>query len=92
MLSVTEKAKHELKKMLLARSDDTNKSLRIKLKKPAQVRLVIDEEKEGDQVIQLGGMKILLVGRNVAQIFDGVVIDVRDDQNESKLVARKIGT
>ena len=89
MLTVTEKAKQELKKILLARSNDTNKSLRIQFKEPAQVGLVVDEEKEGDQVIQLGGMNILLIGEDVAQIFDGVVLDVREDQNGSKLVVRK---
>jgi len=89
VLTVTEKAKQELKKILLARSNDTNKSLRIQFKEPAQVGLVVDEEKEGDQVIQLGGMNILLIGEDVAQIFDGVVLDVREDQNGSKLVVRK---
>ena len=89
MLTVTEKAKQELKKILLARSNDTNKSLRIQFKEPAQVGLVVDEEKEGDQVIQLGDMNILLIGEDVAQIFDGVVLDVREDQNGSKLVVRK---
>ena len=89
MLTVTEKAKQELKKMLLNRSEDTNKALRIEFKEPAQVTLVVDEEKEGDQVIQLGGMNILLIGEDVAQIFDGVVLDVREDQNGSKLVVRK---
>jgi len=89
MLTVTEKAKQELKKMLLNRSEDTNKALRIEFKEPAQVGLVVDEEKEGDQVIQLGDMNILLIGEDVAQIFDGVVLDVREDQNGSKLVVRK---
>lgn len=89
MLTVTEKAKQELKKMLLARSEDTNKALRIKFKEPAQVGLVVDEEKKGDQVIQLGDMNILLIGEDVAQIFDGIVLDVREDQNGSKLVVRK---
>jgi len=89
MLTVTEKAKQELKKMLLNRSEDTNKALRIEFKEPAQVTLVVDEEKEGDQVIQLGDMNILLIGEDVAQIFDGVVLDVREDQNGSKLVVRK---
>jgi len=89
VLTVTEKAKQELKKMLLACSDDTNKSLRIKFKEPAQVGLVVDEEKEGDQVIQLGDMNILLIGEDVAPIFDGVVLDVREDQNGSKLVVRE---
>ena len=89
MLTVTEKAKQELKKILLARSNDTNKSLRIQFKEPAQVSLVVDEEREEDQVIQLKGMNVLLIGKDIAPIFDGVVLDVREDQTGSKLVVTK---
>jgi len=89
MLTVTEKAKQELKKMLLESRNDTDKSLRIEFKEPAQVSLVVDEEREEDQVIQLKGMNVLLIGKDIAPIFDGVVLDVREDPNGSKLVVRR---
>ena len=89
MLKVTEKAKQELENMLLENPDDTDKSLRIEFKEPAQVTIVVGEEREEDQVIQLKGMNVLLIGKDMAPVFDGVVLDVREDQNGSKLVVRK---
>ncbi len=90
MLTVTEKAKQELKNMLQNGSEDADKALRINFKEPAQVSLVFDGEREGDQVIQFESRNVLLIGEDVAQIFDGVVLDVQEEQNGSRLVVRKM--
>lgn len=85
MLTVTENAKQELKSILLARADEPEKVLRLKLKEPAQVGLVLDEEREGDHVIEQDGFKLLLVGNDVAESFKGITIDVRDTADNPKL-------
>lgn len=90
MLTVTENAKKELKRTLLARTDDSEKALRLKLKEPGQLGLVLDKEREGDRVVEQDGFKVLLVGSDIAELYKDVTIDVRDTPEGAKLtVLRK---
>ena len=90
MLTVTENAKEELKRTLLAHTDDPEKALRLKLKELGQLGLVLGREAEGDCVIEQDGFKVLLVGSDIAELVEDVTIDVRDTPDGPKLsVLRK---
>lgn len=90
MLTVTENAKKELKRTLLAHTDDPEKAIRLKLKKPGQFGLVLGREAKGDQVIEQDRFKVLLVGSDIAELLKDVTIDVCDTPDGPQLsVLRK---
>ena len=89
MLTVTESAKQLLKKTLLAHTDDPEISLRLSLKAPGQLGIVLDREAEGDQVVEHEGAKVLLVASELAPTVDGVTLDVQDTPDGPKLAVSK---
>lgn len=89
MLAVTDSAKQELKKKLLAHTDDPEVSLRLELKPPGQFGLVLDRKAEGDQVVEHEGIKVLLVAAELAPAVEGITLDVQDTSDGPKLVATK---
>jgi len=89
MLTVTENAKQDLKKVLLAHTDDPTIGLRLSLKQPGQFGLELDSEAEGDQVVECEGYKVLLIGPGVAEALGERTIDVQDTPNGTKLVISK---
>jgi len=89
MLTVTENAKQELKKTLLAHTDDPTIGLRLSRKQPGQFDLELDSEAEGDQVVEYEGLKVLLIGPGVAEALGERTIDVQDTPNGTKLVISK---
>lgn len=89
MVTVTDNARKHLKKTLLAHSSDPNVGIRLELKPPGQLGLVLSEEVEGDQVVEEEGSKVLLVGSETAEMLEGVTIDVQDAPDGLKLVALK---
>ena len=68
MLTVTETAKQLLKETLLAHSDDPEAGLRLSMKPPGQLGIMLDSEAEGDQVVEHEGAKVLLVASELAPI------------------------
>ena len=89
MLTVTEGAKQLLKETLLDLSDDPEAGLRLSMKPPGQLGIVLDEEAEGDQVVEHEGSKVLLVAYELAPVVDGVTLDVQDTPEGPKLVVVK---
>jgi len=89
MLIVTEGAKQLLKETLLALSDDPEAGLRLSVKAPGQLGLVLDSEEEGDQVVEYEGAKVLLVASELAPVVDGVTLDVQDTPEGPKLAVSK---
>ena len=88
--TVTENARQELKKKLIAHADDPEIGIRLEAIPPDQVHLVLSREREGDQVIEYDGFKVLLVGKDIAEPLRGITIDVRDTPDGPKLsVLRK---
>ena len=61
MLTVTESAKQLLKETLSAHTDDLEMSLRLSLKEPGQLEIVLGREAEGDQVVEHRGAKVLML-------------------------------
>ena len=86
MLTVTESAKQHLKETLLAYSDYPEAGLRLSLKPPGQLGIVLDREAEGDQVVEHEGAKVLLVPSDLAPVVDGKTLDVEDTAEGPRLV------
>jgi len=91
MLTVTDIAKQHLKATLLAHTDDPEIGLRLELKPPGQLGLVLDREVEGDQIVEHEGSKVLLVRDELAPFVDGITLDVRETADGPKLVIKEFG-
>jgi len=89
MLTVTEEAKKELKEKLLANTDDPELALRLKGGPGGQLGLVLDREAPGDYVVEHEEAKVLLIGEELADVVEGVTLDVQDTPEGSKLVISK---
>jgi len=81
MLTVTANAKEKLKEALQEQTTDLEVAIRI-IPSPSmqnQLQLVLDKEREGDQVVEgEGGTKVLLIGSDLAPALEGVVIDYQE--------------
>jgi len=86
MMIVTEDAKQELRRRLVAQTNDPEIGLRLRLNLPGRFRLVLGRESDGDQVIEYGGSKVLLIGRDSADLVAGWTLGVRYTAEGSKLV------
>ena len=86
MLTVTESAKQHLKELLLAHTDDPGIGLRLTGGGGVQFGLKIDSETPGDDVVEHEGLRVLLVGPEVAPVVAGATLDTRDTPEGTKLV------
>ena len=89
MLTVTDSAKEHLKETLLGNTDDPEIGIRIRLGPGRQFGLVLDREAEGDQIVEHDGLKVLLVGQELATIVELVTLDVQDTPDGPKLIVVK---
>lgn len=89
MMTVTESAKLELKRMLLDHVDDPEIGLRLTLEPPRQFGLTLDREGVGDLVTEYEGAKVLLVAPELAAQLDEITIDTKDTPDGPKLVISK---
>ena len=86
MLTVTENAKRELKKILSANVDTPQAVLRLTASEPDEFGLGIDIEMPGDQVVEYEGSKVLVVEQGLATCPKGVTLDVEDTGDGPQLV------
>ena len=85
MLTVTEAAKQLLKETLLANTDDQEAGLRLTMKSPGQLGLVLDRQSPGDSVIEYEGSKVLLLEHEIAELLKEVTLDVQDTPDGPQL-------
>lgn len=81
MLTVTETAKEKLREALQAKIREAEMTFRIMITSAAPKRFEIglDTEREGDQVVENDeGVKVLLIGANLAEELEGMVFDYRE--------------
>jgi Fe-S cluster assembly iron-binding protein IscA len=81
VLTVTTTAKEKFREALQTATTDPEVAMRITLSpsKPNRLSLVLDKEKEGDQVVRTEeGRKVLLVGADLGPALDEVVIDYKE--------------
>jgi len=88
MITVTERAKEELKAILVASGADPEEGLRLLPGLDGVCVLALDNELSGDQVVEYEGYKVLLVGIEYLQILDGKTVDCRDTRDGTVLFVR----
>jgi Fe-S cluster assembly iron-binding protein IscA len=89
MLEVTEGAKQALKELKSAKVGDPEAGLRLTVSSPGEFGLSIDTEREGDEVVEHEGSKILFIEGNVSSSLEGFTIDVQDTPEGTKLTISK---
>jgi len=93
MLEVTIRAKEKLKEVLLKQTTDPEVAIRVAPNYPISNRLdlILDKEKEGDQVVRSGeGIKVLLVRPDLAQVLEGIILDYKETLNGEDFTITKI--
>lgn len=81
MATVTPTAKQKLKAKLQELKTDTEMTIRLipSPSNPGQLEMVLDKEREGDQVVESDdGTKILIIGADLAPTLEEMVIDFRE--------------
>lgn len=81
MITVTATAKEKLKEALQKQTTDPKLGIRIvpSPAMPNKLELVLDKEKEGDQVVKSEkGIKLLLIASDLASALTGLVIDYQE--------------
>ncbi len=91
MVTVTENAKGLLKEVLTAHSSNRELGVRLVVNPGRQqgLGLALGREEDGDQVIEYGGFKVLLVSRDMASRVDRVTLDMDDTPDGLKLLIQK---
>lgn len=79
MLEVTERAKEELKKILIEQNvHDPEAAMRLVINPSGELRFCIDIEFPEDQVTDYKGSPVLRLAPEVANCFEGQILDVKD--------------
>jgi len=85
MLTVTEEAKQILKEKLLANTDDPELSLRLKGEPGGQLGLVLDKETPDDYVVEHEETRVLLIGKELADVVDELTLTTEDTPEGPRL-------
>ncbi len=83
MISVTEKARDRMKNILDSTVNNPLVGLRLEVNDSDEYVLGTDVEKPGDEVVKHEGSKILFIGKDKVDSFDGYTIDF---ENKKKFV------
>lgn len=86
MLTVTQRAKEELKRILSAKVDNPQAGVRLTSSGRDKFGLGIDVEMPGDQVVKHKGSKVLLVEQGLADRLEGVTLDFTGTAEGPKFV------
>jgi Fe-S cluster assembly iron-binding protein IscA len=81
MLTVTTTAKEKFKEALQKRTTDPEIAIRIvsSPSNPNRLELVLDKEKEGDQVVETEeGRKVLLIGSDLFSAVEEMILDYKE--------------
>jgi len=86
MVSVTEGACRELKRMLSEKVDWPGARLRLMDRGQGILGLGIDIELSGDRVVEYEGTKVLIIESELATNLKGITLDVDDTPEGAELV------
>jgi len=86
MLSVTEGACRELKRMLSEKVDWPGARLRLIDRGEGVLGLGIDIELSGDKIIEYEGTRVLIVESDLATKLKGITLDIDDSPAGAELV------
>ena len=85
MIAVTERAKEEMKKMLVSTTNETGACLRLCQNAENQLGFSIDEERQDDQKIDHQGETLLLIEEELSDLLNGITIDAEETPEGVKL-------
>jgi Fe-S cluster assembly iron-binding protein IscA len=88
MITVTQSAREELKRILVAHSEDPDVGLRLTPGTQSEYELLLDGEKDGDEVFKHEGSKVLFVPKDLSNALDGVTVDFAETDSGPRLVIR----
>ena len=86
MITVTAEAADVLAIRAEVETTDPEETFRLVPAGSEQLGLTLDRVKEGDQVVEHEGVKVLLVGAELADAVDGLVIDCEDTPEGRRLI------
>ena len=86
MISITQRAKKALKKILAAHVDLSQGRLRLIDRGQGKLGLGVDIEIPGDELVKYDGSTVLIIERGLVANLKGVTLDVEDSLEGSKLV------
>ena len=90
MINVTERARQELYKLLIANVDWTYACLRIIDRGQGNLGLGVDIETDGDYVMEYQGRKFLVVEPLIADSFAEITLDVDDTPAGPEVVISEV--
>ena len=92
MVTVTTRAAEKLREDLQAATPDPELGVRLipSPSIPNRIEMVLDKEKEGDQVVENEGVKILLLDSQIAQALEGMVIDYEETPQGRRFTISKL--
>lgn len=86
MITITEKAKQELKKLLSQKVDWPGGRLRLLDRGQGKLGLGVDIQAPGDEVVEYEGAEILLIGKDVTRSIKKITLDVDETPDGAELV------
>ena len=94
MVTVTAQAAQKLRENLQAVTTDPEVGIRLILSPsiPNRIEMVLEKDKEGDQVVESEGVKILLLDPEIAQLLEGMVIDYEETPQGGKFTISKLAS
>jgi Fe-S cluster assembly iron-binding protein IscA len=92
MLTVTAQAAGKLKEAIQAQTEDPEVAIRLvpSSTRPNQLDMALGKEKEGDQVVESEGVKVLFISSELTQVLDGMVIDCQETPQGVNFTISKI--
>ena len=92
MLTVTAEAAAKLKEAIQAQTADPEIAIRLipSTSRPNQLDMALDKEKEGDQVVEIEGVKVLFVSAELNEVLDGMVIDCQETEEGAQFSIAKL--
>ena len=85
MVNVTNAAREELRRILGTLNRDMDKHMRLAMppvwEGPGDFGIVLDIEAEGDYVVELEGLKLLLVDQSLTESLKDAVLDFKDSSH-----------
>jgi Fe-S cluster assembly iron-binding protein IscA len=89
MVMVTDKAKEELKILLLLHNKDTENSIRLVCGSLGQFGLKLSRPEDGDDIVQDEGQMILIVGSRFKHILKEAKLDIEYNNGKREFVMVK---
>jgi Fe-S cluster assembly iron-binding protein IscA len=88
VITVTERAREELKAILIAAEAPPDKGLRMLPTSDDVIELILDTDMSGDTVLDHEGYKVLIIGVEYIKLLDGMTLDCSDTEIGAVLFVR----